>query len=405
MKKLYLFLLLLAIGPLSFAQIGRSWGQRLPDDFRENPYPRQTVKLLMVNDDDVIGANTLEELWGTVDAEFIYPLDGWANPTARDFSSGSAVTVDVPPQDEADIYGEYTAMAGDNALYVLFNVSDDEVDPAGGDKLELGWAPYVDPFDPGRPIYPDVSHWAWNADQMGYNFPGGAVVSGEDYVEMSYYSTWTEAGAYKVDLPLESSAELYAGAPVYSLKGPDLDTLGDVSGGAVPVALQTLYEAKTGGYFYLAIVPWEAMNGAKPTAVGDQISLAPKVNDWDSNNFTYQNNSGAEVVHSYGYWGSTDQNDVYWAIAFYGAKAELTMASSTFEPLNDVIKAYYSGNELIITHSEGNTFVDIYNASGVRVKTFVEADNVMDLSFLIRGFYVADIRDDAGNRSLVKFVK
>lgn len=408
MKKVYLLLGFLALSTGAFAQIGLSWGMRLPLDFQTNPYQRQDVYAHKISDGIITYVNSLEELWGRVPDSLIYPLDGWANPTARDFSSGSAQTINMPEQDSADVYARYTLMAGDAALYVLFNVQDDEVDPAGGDKLELAFAPYVDAFDPGRPIYPNTTHFRYNADSNAYNMGGGIWIPAATYVEMSKFGSWTEAGSYKVDLPLETNAELFAGSPIYTLTGANADTLGDVTFAQTHEALQTLYEPSTNGYLYLAVVPWSVMYGFKLENPGDQMSLCAKVNDFDSNNATFQNNQGATVTHNYGYWGQTDKNDVYWAIPYYSPRVtliEVTAATSVDAPLNSVIKAFFAEDRLHISHHQGAIDVEIYDLRGARTHSLHGAATTLDLSALAPGVYMADIIDQAGNRSMLKFMK
>lgn len=419
MKKLYTLAMLLLISTMSFAQIGYSWWMFLPLDYEENPYPRQTVQVQKVTDEFATSQNSLDDLWNTVPEELTFPIEGWINQTADDWSSGEEVTVDVPAQTPEDFTAHYTMMSGDQNLYVLYNVVDDEVSPmvGDGDFVELAFAPYAGQYDPGREIYPDMSRttgagywwaeesshvWGWNAS-AGEPQPWGTVIPGDVYVDMSLYGTWTEAGAYKCDLPLATSAEVFAAAPTYTMKGPNLDTLGDVAGGLTASALQTLYEPKSDGYYFLVVIPWSSMS-AKLENIGDQMSIAPKVNDWDSDNFTVEDSDGNPVIHRYDVWGSTDNNGAYWAIAYYGAVAELVESTSTYEAVNNAFEAFYSSSSLTVVNGNGKQTVDIYNVNGVLVRTF-QGQATMDLSFLNAGFYVADIHDDEGNRSLVKFVK
>ncbi|RMG70338.1 MAG: T9SS C-terminal target domain-containing protein [Bacteroidetes bacterium] len=408
MKKIYVLLGLLAMTSGAFAQIGLSWRQFLPLDFQTNPYQRETVYAHKISDGIVTYVNSLEELWGLVPDSLTYVIDGWGNPTARDFSSGSAQTINMPAQDAADYYGQYTLMAGDMALYVLFRVEDNEIDPDNGDKLELAFAPYADAYDPGRTIYPNTTHSRFNADSNAYNMGGGIWIPSSDYVEMAKWGSWTEAGSYKVDLPLASNDSLFAGSPIYTLTGANSDTLGDVSFASTHEPLQTLYEPGTGVYYYLAIVPWSVMYGFKLENPGDAMTVCPKVNDFDSDNATYQNNQGATVTFNYGYWSQTDKNDVYFAIPFYGPRVELvevTANTSIGEQLNSVIKAFYAADRVHISHNQGDIDVNIFDLRGAQVRALRNAPTTLDVSTLAPGVYMADIIDQAGNRSMLKFMK
>ncbi|GAB4414742.1 MAG: hypothetical protein OHK0039_22780 [Bacteroidia bacterium] len=409
MKKVYVLIGLLALNLGAFAQIGLDWGQALPADFESNPYQRETVYAHKIKDGIIGWVSSLEQLWSVVPDSLIFEIDGWSNTTVRDFSSGSAQTINMPAQNSvADFNARYTLMAGDQALYVLFNVTDDEVDAANGDKLELGFAPYAGKFDPGRTIYPNTTHFRWNADSNAYSFPGGRWIPAATYIEMAKYGSWTEVGSYKVDLPLATNDTLFAGSPIYTLTGANKDTLGNVTFSQTHEPLRTFYEPRTGGYLYLAIVPWEVMYGFKLQTPGDEMSIAPKVNDFDSNNATFQNSQGATVTHNYGYWGGTDKNDVYWAIPYYGPKVvlvEVVNATGINSQLNQVIKSYFAGDRLYVSHQQGSFDVQIYDMRGARVASYRNARAATDLSELLPGVYTADVLDQAGNRAVVKFMK
>ncbi|MEE9440193.1 MAG: T9SS type A sorting domain-containing protein [Saprospiraceae bacterium] len=420
MKKVYLILLFLPIATLCMSQIGYSWWQFLPSDFETNPAPRATVMIQKVNDDVIANTNSLEELWGNVGDDFIYPIDFLAATTVEDYTSGDKVVTDLPVASADDYTGSYSILAGADALYVLYNVVDDEVDVTR-DLLEMHFAPYGSKYDPGREIYPDMSRgpgggrwWeagqahVWGAFDEDTDMPGNGaiVISGADYVEMSKYCSWTEAGAYKVELKLESSQELFPSALNYSLKGDNNDILGDVSGGSIgDVAMQALFEQTSNGYLYLSIIPWDVMKGSKLENNGDQMSIATKVNDFDGNNLAYVDKDGNAQVARYDSWGGATDNSVYFAIAYYGAIGELTDGPlATADSQKEVINAYYSNEMLFIENSDRDLDVKIYDLKGELMTQHV-GENQIDVSLLIPGYYVASILDNKGNKSSIKFVK
>ena len=160
MKKTYLLIASLLTCSVLSAQIGYSWWQFLPSDFEDNPYPREEVLIQGIDETLIIDqASSLADVWSDVPAVFVNPIDYLANPTAEDWSSGSEEEITLPTQTPNDFTAAYTVMAGDNNLYVLYNVTDDDVQSNGldNDFVELSFAPYGGKYDPGRPIYPDVS--------------------------------------------------------------------------------------------------------------------------------------------------------------------------------------------------------------------------------------------------------
>lgn len=419
MKKFYLILVLLPIATLCMAQIGPGWWQFLPEDFEENPYERQTVMVQLATDATVTESNSLDDIWSRVGDEFMYPIDALTTTEVQDFSAGGDL-VTLPIQSPEDYTGAYTLISGDQALYVLYKVIDDDFN-AAEDFAELHVAPYGGKFDPGREIFPDTERtnlggywwtenesyvWGWDTD-TGAPGDGARIIPGVDYVEMAKYGSWTETGAYKVELPLVSSAEVFPGAIEYSLLGDNQDILGDVSGGAIPIAMQTLLEPTADGYYFLVLIPWDLIPSGKMVDVGDEISIALKINDYDADNFSYRSNTGATVIHNYHHWGATDNNDAYWAIAYYGARAVLQngpLLVNSFEPLTDNIDAFYAGNQLTIKSTDANLSVTVYDVDG-KIRGQFKGDNQINMSFLNPGYYIANISDENGNRSIVKFVK
>jgi len=305
MKKIYLFFSAVMLSAATFAQIGPDWWQMLPADWRTNPYVRDTIMIANVADDFVAGYAVLADLWADVETEEV---------AVENKVSGPDVDGD------ADLVGKAKLFWDATNLYILFSVVDQEVDTAR-DFVEIHTAPYGCYFSPDRTIYPLGFCPDWvspkTADPFDYEF-GDRKIPGLEYVAMAKMSSWTEAGAYKMDVRLKTMEELYPASVIYTLRGPELDTLNNVSSGAPEVPLTTVYEATSNGYMFLIIEPWAVMKDMVPEeGVFESMSVAVKINDYDADNADGDDEDTAPDEGDY--WGGTDNNEAYWAIAFYGA--------------------------------------------------------------------------------------
>jgi hypothetical protein len=303
MKKLYLFLFAVLLTASSFSQIGPSWWQYLPSDWRTNTYVRDTIMITNVADDFVGGYDVLATLWDDVVADVVEINSKTGGPDAD-----GAADVDA----KAKLFWDA------NNLYILYKVVDQEVDTAK-DFLEIHTAPYGCYYNPDRTIFPHgYPPWAnVSPDPSDYEF-GGTIIPGLEYVAMSKMGSWTEAGAYKMEIKLKTKEDFYPSAITYSLVGPAKDTLGDVSSGAPDSPLTTVYEAAADGYLMLIIEPWAVMKGMVPEeGVFESMSVAVKINDYDSDNADGDDEDTNPDIAQY--WGGTTDNSAYWAIAYYGA--------------------------------------------------------------------------------------
>jgi len=351
MKKLYLFIFAVMLTASTFAQIGSDWWMMLPQDWKTNVYVRDTIQIANVADDFVAGYEVLADLWADVEAVEV-DID---NRTAGPDVDG-----------EGDLEAKGKLFWDSNNLYILFNVLDQEVDTAR-DLVEIHTAPYGCFYQPDREIYPLGFAPGWvnpkTPDPYDYEF-GDRKIPGLEYVAMAQMGSWTEAGAYKMDINLKTKEEVYPNSVVYTMRGPDKDTLGNVSSGAPEVPLTTVFEETEGGYLFLVIEPWAVMNEMVPEeGVFESMSLGIKVNDFDSDNAdgTDENTDPDRAD----YWGGTTSNDAYWAIAYYGAVGKLFDVE--LEPC---------------TLPEGVTFVESVEISGEEDVTTADQEVDLDVTIL-----------------------
>lgn len=400
MKKTFTVLFVLLFSGALFAQIGPSWWQMLPVDWQNNPYDRDTVTIAKVSDtfDEAFGS--LAEMWDYLtgasfaDRVTVIPINN--------FAAGEAQV-----KDPADLTAHGIVVWNNNNLYHLFKVEDDEIHAS--DRIEMHPAPYVGAYNPGRQIYPSGYEPAGATDTIGdYNF-WGRWISGEEYVQMAMYGSWTEAGAYKMEWLLESGTNLHPAAPTYTLKGPNKDTLGDVVMGSVPEACAAVFEQKADGYYFLAIIPMTVFHGAyegktpNPTD-WTEMSLALKVDDMDSDNGDGEDpNTDPDRSEA---WGATASNDVYWAIGFYGGVGlfgfqALGVGNIKVNPY----KAYVSFGNLVIDKASELKNVSIFSVTGAQVLNVNNPSRMISLNNLEKGVYVVRFTDRNGANFSQKIVK
>jgi len=136
MKRLYILFSVLIMSGGLFAQIGPSWWQMLPEDWRTNPYDRDTVSILKIGNDEVDMYGSLAELWEGITAEEI-PVENTSNGACNLLN-------------EADFSADVKMFFDENNYYVLFNVNDEDIlaGEGGMDRVEMHLAPYVDSCNP-----------------------------------------------------------------------------------------------------------------------------------------------------------------------------------------------------------------------------------------------------------------
>lgn len=393
MKKIYLVLIGVSMSVLTFGQIPVSWAIKLPADYKESPLTRQELDVKQVVDADVTGADNLGALWGTIDAQFVNPVDALVSGTNEI----------MPEQAPEDFTGEFAVMAGADALYVLFNVTDNEWSETG-DGCEVVIAPYVDAVDvdPAN-IIADSSTWNWDAANHDYYSWYGTsdIVANPDNFDihdMARYGLWASRGASKLGtIPAKTDVELFAGtfnfSPVEQISGTDMIQLdGDADGGSTNVATPTYVEAKTGGYIQLVIIPWEVMDDNKLTTNGDQMSIAVQLRDNTDN-----------VDSTYVYWGGSESNDAFWSPVFYGAKATFVETVGISNAAISDLNVYYTNSEIVV--EDNVKAITIYNVTGAKVMSLNNPEGNVSVSNLIKGVYIAKIQTTDGKVGVLKFVK
>ena len=411
MKKIYLLFIGVCLTTLAFSQVPVTWWAYLPADFLTNQPTRDVVQIRQVEDSYVTEATSLEELWTMhINDVFKTPIDFVDNPTVNDWSSGSEVSVELTQPDSADYYGEMSFLASANMLYMIIRMADDEIihtDDAG-DRFELAIAPYGDPYDPGRTIYAnltDAPEWQWDAETGYYKF-GDVLIHPDTIVMMAPYGLWGETGACKYNLIPQTSLGF---DPPQNTVFDDITANGDTlditpGSGVGPVQFGSLVEATTGGYFYLVAMPWAMFAGGNPLmAAGDAISLGVQARDFDNDNETYENADGNDVVVTNVFWGGADHGQVYCFPVFYGARAELVVATDISKEAAAAFNVYYASNKLYLEQNLAS--LEIYSVTGALVKSMVHLSGTVDLSDLRNGLYIANMKNEKGESGALKFVK
>jgi len=395
MKKIFTLFAAILISAGIFAQIGPSWWQYLPNDYTTNPLERTTVKIMKVEDGFIDNYDAISEVWDAVAYE--------------KFDIAAVSNGECNITDAADMSAQGLIFFDNDNLYVMYNVNDEDVLPDGGDVVEMHIAPYDGKYDPGRDLYLDRTYWAYyeNGDTMAYNFGGNKIME-DVYTDMALYGSWTEAGAYKSEWSLSTGDGLYPTSPVYSLKGPDSDTIGDVSMGAIHVACASLYEPKTGGYYFLTITPLTVWNGVLPDATElPAISIALKVNDQDTDNGSCNAEDPEEVTRSEA-WGPGDvDNSAYWGIGFYGGRGEFVFDPAGIQTPTAGAEAtvYYHSDFIRLTRNDVVSNVSVYSITGQLVRSIDTPAEMINIATLTKGVYVIRVTEFSGASSVVKIVK
>jgi len=389
MKRFYVFSIFLLFSVGLFAQIGPSWWQMLPADWLTNPFQKDTVSILQVADDAIEQYNSLTELWAGIPAEEI-PIVNVSNGACNWLN-------------ETDFSANVKAFFDHNNYYVLYDVNDEDVLVEGADRIEMHLAPYTDSCNPGRPIYPAGYEPAGATDTIGdYNF-WGRWISGEEYVLMSYRGSWTEMGAYKTEWVLASAEDYYPSACTYTLKGPNHDTLGDVVTGAPDVPFSCIYEPKTGGYYFLAIMP-DSLFPMEPDPVTfPAMSVAFKVNDKDADDVDCTDPPDG-TVDRFESWGAAT-NDAYWAIAFNGGVGVFDFSTSVKPVKVTEASVYYNSGYLRLVRQDLVRNVSVYNLTGALMRSVQSPSELINISDFTDGIYIVRITDRNGVSSVTKIVK
>jgi len=389
MKRFYVFIISLLLSAGLFAQIGPSWWQMLPADWRTNAPKRDTVSILQVSDDAIEQFGSLAELWAGIPAEEI-PI--------KNVSNGACNWLD-----SNDFSAWVKPFFDHNNYYVLYDVNDQDVDATGADRIEMHLAPYVDSCNPGRPIYPAGYEPARHTDTIGdYNY-WGRWISGPEYVLMSYRGSWTEMGAYKTEWVLATAENYYPSACTYTLKGPNKDTLGDVVMGSPSVPFSCIYEPKTGGYYFLAIMP-DSLFPMEPDPVTfPRMSVAFKVDDKDADDIDCTDPPDG-TVDRYESWGAAT-NDAYWAIAFNGGVGVFDFSTSV-KPIKVVESSiYYYSGYLRLVRQDLVRNVTVYSITGSLMKSVQNPSELINISNLQTGVYLIRVTETNGLSYVTKIVK
>ncbi len=389
MKRFYVFLISLLFSVGLFAQIGPSWWQMLPADWRTNPFQKDTVSILQVADDAIEQYASLVELWAGISAEEI-PIVNVSNGACNWLNA-------------ADFSANVKAFFDNNNYYVLYDVNDEDVSTEGADRIEMHLAPYVDSCNPGRPIYPKGYEPARVTDTVGdYNF-WGRWISGEEYVQMAYRGSWTEVGAYKTEWVLASAEDYYPSTPVYPLNGPNKDTLGDVIMGAPAVPFSCIYEPKTGGYYFLAIMPDSVFPLEPDPVTFPAMSVAFKVNDKDADDVDCTDPPDG-TVDRYESWGA-GTNDAYWAIAFNGGVGVFDFSTSV-NPVKVIESSvYYHSGYLRLVRQDLVRNITVYSITGSLMKSLQNPSDIINISNLQTGVYLIRVTETNGLSYVTKIVK
>ncbi len=385
MRKLYTLLAALIFSAASFAQIGPSWWQMLPEDYDTNPPDRDTVMIQKVPNDYVDNAASLAAIWDAGVSEII-PIDNNTNGECN--TSG-----------DADYKGDAMIFFDDTNIYVLFNANDEDL--VANDKAEIHLAPYESQYDyDGELVAPN--------DPMTF---GGREIPSATYVDMALYGSWTSAGAYKTEYALETAEDIYPGSPVYSLidGGENADTLGDVSMGNTHEPVNTLFAAKTGGYHFLIIYPVAMFNGTVPDPTDlPGMSIAVKLNDSDSDDADCDDPPDDKADRAE-FWGATtgDHNNAYWAIGYYGGYGQFnfTVLSNRAPMDNSRVNAYYHNGFLKLQGAEFVKNLDVYSVTGARMLSASHPGSNVSLAHLSKGVYLVKITEENGNVTTLKIAR
>jgi hypothetical protein len=374
MKSYFLSFLILLISGVLFAQIGPSWWQMLPEDWQTNPYKRDTVSILKVEDNFIDQFQSLTELWSGLEAEVI-PVN-------------NAVFGACNLLDTNDYSGKVKMFFDSENYYVLYNVNDEDVQWYGSDRVEMHLAPYVDSMNPGRTILPSGYEPAGPTDTVGdYNF-WFRWISGEEYVRMSYRGSWSEVGAFFTSWTLESRVNVYPSCPTYTLKeAPEGDYLGDVIMGQPPLPFLSLFEPKTGGYYFLAVMPTELFPNKPDPVDFPAMSIAFKVDDKDDDDIDCTTDDEETDPDRYEAWGGTTSMDAYWAIAFYGAVGIFDFGFTVFPAVRHICPGQSTGS-VSLNIKGGNPPYSVLWSTG---------DTTLSISNLQKGTYWFNVRDNHDN--------
>ncbi|NJM17043.1 MAG: hypothetical protein HC896_18180 [Bacteroidales bacterium] len=293
LKKSIVLMLALLISFALNAQILPSWWQYLPEDWETNPYQREEIKVLYSDFDLHTYNNSIESLWEAIDQYFKYPID---------FKYIDTSEYDNHYSDTNEFSGKFAVLANNSSLYFLFEVYDDQITEQ--ERISIMFAPYSEAYNPARPIYP----LGYPEENGEYKF-GDRIISGEEYVRMSYKSIWAEAGGRNMSVSIGKEGEAFASNMEFLLS--DSNTLGNALNFNSEYLVFVRLQEKENRYFSLIEVPSISMSNYSPTPF-DTISIAVSVSDQDIDN--------SSDIREISYYGGMDSLQAYWAIAYYGSK-------------------------------------------------------------------------------------
>jgi hypothetical protein len=221
---------------------------------------------------------------------------------------------------------------------------------------------------------------------------------------MSYRGSWTEMGAYKTEWVLASSEEYYPSACTYTLLGANKDTLGDVVMGAPDVPFSCIYEPKTGGYYFLAVMP-DSLFPMEPDPVTfPAMSVAFKVNDKDADDIDCTTEDEETDVDRYEAWGAST-NDAYWAIAFAGGIGKFDFNTSV-KPIKVIESGvYYYSGYLRLVRQDLVRNITVYSITGALMRSVQNPPELVNISNLMSGVYLIRVTETNGLSYVTKIVK
>ncbi len=332
MKKLTLLALFFLVHAIIFSQIGPKWCQMLPENYDTSPAERDQLTVRQVPGNLVKNSESLVNLWDEV------------NPVAFPIDKVVGGEVD----NTTDFSGNAAAFWDNSMLYILFKVTDQEIEPFE-DYLEISVAPYAEKYDPGREIHPTGGIFESEPVTIGpYDYLiKNRHIPGSTYVAMSKYGLWMETGAHKAIWDIDQTGDaIHPMEDVYYLKEDSLQVL--IGREYVEEDFLGVYETRQGGYFYLAGIPWEQFHPVETNAgiyswdmpaegVWEAISLAVSVKDYDDDNYANED----DYPEATSIWGGTESVDAYWAVAYHGA-----LAAFEFGRYNTSYALYHDNKQL-----------------------------------------------------------
>lgn len=352
MKKMYALMAIAMFSLSLFAQKGPAW-QGIPELDVEGADPREIVyetknlyEVVKVNNFDIV-TQGFDELWDNIPASGVTSFTEIGRRT---------------PTEVTDFACEFKAAYDEFYLYVLLNVTDNNIHEAAIDEI------YDGDDDDGNPKYKSASdgvEFMWSTYPVFFKpaFDSGYVVHS--------VGRWDTTGSYKTGWKLantESNAIVYDNyVPTWSWDpfGPS-ETPWAIGWGASAgnFGLESKYnKLSETNYTYFAAIPFEtAMAGFTPE-VGDTMTMEIKFDDVDE--------STKDQGIATSTWNSGN-NNVYFAMWYAGffKFSDVEVAPVSTPNVSEVAKLSFYPNpagDNLILKAEGIQQVDVLNIVGQKV--------------------------------------